>query len=153
MSLDLQDDKWCYVCGEHNPVGLRLSFNHPEPGLLTSQAVFQKQHQGFKNIVHGGLVGTVLDEMMVNLALVEGTPAVTGSYTLRLKKPVKVGEGVLLEGRIDRRTPRLIYASARMLEALSGDLLAEAKAVCVRIKTAVRSEQTDDAKHRSPNLK
>lgn len=151
MPLDLQDDKWCYACGTLNPSGLKLRFSHPEPGLLTARVEFQKEHQGFKNIVHGGLVGTVLDEMMVNLAWVEGTPAVTGSYTIRLKKPIRVGEGISLEGRIDRRTPRLIYASAKARDTRTGEVLAEAEAVCVRIKNApgLRPEMIEESGQKS----
>lgn len=135
MSLELEDDRWCYACGPLNPSGFKLRFAHPQPGQLRARVTFKKEHQGYKNIVHGGLIGTLLDEMMVNLAWVEGTPAVTGSYTVRLIKPIRVGAEVQLEGRIDRKTPRLIYASATA-RGTDGQLLAEAEATCVRIKNA-----------------
>lgn len=135
MSLELDDDRWCYACGPLNPIGFKLRFAHPEPGRLTARVTFKKEHQGYKNIVHGGLIGTLLDEMMVNLAWIEGTPAVTGSYTVRLIKPVRVGAEVLLEGSIGRSTSRLIYASATARDT-SGQVLAEAEATCVRIKNA-----------------
>ena len=131
--LKLEDNHGCYVCGKDNPHGFRLDFSHPKEGLLTTTVVFRAEHQGFKGIVHGGMVAMLLDEMMVNLAWIEGVSAVTAELTVRLKKAVKVGERVFFEGRIDRREPRALYASASAKNA-QGGLLATAKATCLRIK-------------------
>ena len=137
MSLDLQDDHMCYVCGKENAAGLRLDFQHPRPGVLTAQVVFGKEHQGYRDIVHGGMVAMLLDEMMVNLAWKEGKPAVTAELTVRLKKPTAVGEKVFFEGQIDREEARLLHASATAKNA-QGELLASATAICMRIKKGVQ---------------
>ncbi len=131
--MALEDDQMCYGCGSKNAQGLKLRFEHPEKGLLRSTVIFSKEHQGFKDIVHGGMVGLVLDEMMVNLAWKEGLPAVTAQMSFRLKKPVRVGETVYLEGRIDRQESRILYASATAKNA-GGQLMATATAACMRIK-------------------
>lgn len=135
MGLELQDDHMCYVCGKDNPAGLKLDFQHPRPGLLTAEVVFSKEHQGYRDIVHGGMMGMVLDEMMVNLAWKEGRPVVTGELKVRLKKPTAVGERVFFEGKIEREEGRLLYASATAKNA-RGELLAAATATCMRIKVA-----------------
>ena len=124
----------CFVCGKDNPRGFRLSFKHPEKGRLISEVTFKKEHQGYKDIVHGGMIAMLLDEMMVNLAWLEGTPAVTGELTVRLKRAVKVGERVLLEGRIESGKGRLLFARAEAKNA-RGELLASAMATCVQIKS------------------
>ena len=134
MSLHLEDDQWCYVCGKANPEGFKLRFEHPKRGLLKAVMAFEKRHQGFKGIVHGGMVAMLLDEMMVNLAWLEGAPAVTAELKVRLKKPVRVGERVLLEGKVERATPRALYASASAKNA-QGELLATAEATCLKIKS------------------
>ena len=132
-ALKLEDNHGCYVCGKDNPHGFRLDFSHPKEGVLKTEVVFRAEHQGYKNIVHGGMVAMLLDEMMVNLAWVEDAPSVTAELTVRLKKPVKVGEKVLFEGRIDRKEARALYASASAKNA-QGELLATAKATCIRIQ-------------------
>ena len=132
MTLQLADDRMCYVCGKDNPHGFRLDFKHPEKNRLAAEVVFSKHHQGFRDIVHGGMVSMLLDEMMVNLAWVEKIPAVTAELTVRLKKPVKVGERVFLEGRIDKQDGRVLYTSASAKNA-QGTLLATAKGTCIRI--------------------
>ena len=138
MPVVLEDDKMCYACGHLNAAGLRLRFKHV-PGLLTSSVVFRREHQGFRGIVHGGMIALVLDEMMVNLAWVEGHGAVTAELTVRLKKAARVGEEILLEGRIERLKGRLLEASATARNA-SGELLASATASCLRMKAPVPPE-------------
>lgn len=134
--LKLEDDRMCFVCGERNTLGLRLQFKHLKPGLLLSHVVFEKHHQGYKNIVHGGMMATVLDEMMANLAWMEGKPAVTAEFKVNLKKPVKVGEKIALEGHLVREKGRVIYAKALAKNA-KGETVATAEGACVKIRLAV----------------
>ena len=136
MSLDLEDDKMCFVCGEQNKRGLHLEFAHPKPGFLSSHVTFGKHYQGYKNIVHGGLIGTVLDEMMVNLAWVEGKPAVTAEFKVSLKKPIKVGERIHLEGHLVREKGKVLYTRAEAKNE-KGEVVASADGVCVRIRLKV----------------
>jgi acyl-coenzyme A thioesterase PaaI-like protein len=126
----------CYACGSKNAAGLRMAFEHPEKHLLTSKVIFEKHHQGYKDIVHGGLMATVLDEMMVNLCWKEKTPAVTAELKVRLKKPAKVGQTIRFEGRIREEKGRAIYTTAEARDE-SGELLAEADAVCIKIPPVV----------------
>lgn len=131
VSLHLEDDQMCYGCGKKNTRGFRLDFQH-EKGRLRAEVIFKKEHQGFKDIVHGGMVGLLLDEMMVNLVWKEGIPAVSAELTVRLKKPTRIGEKVLLEGRLEREEKRMVYTTA-VAKNTSGDVLATASAVCVKI--------------------
>ena len=138
MPLKLEDDQMCYVCGSNNPSGLKLRFEHHKKGLLKAEVTFSKDHQGFKDIVHGGMLATVLDEMMVNLAWKEGKPAVTAELTVRFKKPAKTGHKILLEGRIDREEGRAIYAHS-IAKDEHGELLAQATATCLLIHQPLNS--------------
>ncbi len=135
MKLDLEDDRMCYVCGPKNPHGFKLSFEHPQKGLLKAQVIFSKEHQGFKNIVHGGMLGMLLDEMVVNLAWIEKIPAVTAQLNVRLKKPVTVGETVFLEGRLTGIEAKLVRGEA-VAKNLGGEVLAKAEVTCIRIKAS-----------------
>lgn len=137
MPIRLEDDKMCYVCGSANAHGLKLKFEQPEKGVLTARLKFSKHHQGFKDIVHGGLMATVLDEMMVNLAWKEGVPAVTAELNVRLKKAAKVGETVALEGRLEAPYgPKILKGTATAHNG-AGELLASATATCIRIRSEV----------------
>ena len=132
MNLKLEDDQMCYVCGSKNPLGLKLHFEYPQKGLLKSTVVFSKEHQGFKGIAHGGMMAMVLDEMMVNLAWKEGIPAVTVELNVRLKKAAKIGQKVLLEGRLEKGQGRVLYASSEAKNE-KGEVLANATATCILV--------------------
>ncbi len=132
MTPKLEDDHMCFVCGKKNPAGFKLDFSHTKPGHLTAEIVFKKEHQGYKNITHGGFVAMLLDEMMVNLAWKEGLPAMTAELTVRLKKSVPVGQKVLLEGHLMGRKGRLLSLSAQAKNP-SGEIYATAQAKCLEI--------------------
>ncbi len=135
MPLFLEDDHMCYACGPENPQGLKIKFEHPGKGVLRAAVVFSKHHQGFKNIVHGGMMALVLDEMMVNLAWREGIPAITGELRVRLVKAAKIGQKVHLEGRLEGGGEgKKVFHTTATAKDDSGELLAAAKATCIRIK-------------------
>jgi hypothetical protein len=49
------DDRYCFACGEKNPIGMKLQFVLKDDFIETS-FVFPKEFQGYKNTVHGGRV-------------------------------------------------------------------------------------------------
>lgn len=53
----------CFVCGANNPRGLHLRFRR-DGGAVVTEFVPQPDHAGFRDIVHGGILATVLDEAM-----------------------------------------------------------------------------------------
>ncbi len=133
MTLRLEDDQYCFVCGKENTLGFGLTFKHTPGKFIRTEVVFDKKHQGYKGIVHGGFISMLLDEVMVNLAWKEKKPAVTAELTVRLKKAVRIGEKVIFEGRFDEVKGRLIRASAEA-RGEGGELLATATAQCMMIR-------------------
>ena len=126
----------CYVCGSKNPRGFRLKFKHPKKGILQTEFVFAEHYQGFKGIVHGGILATLLDEIMLNLTWTEGIPAVTAEMTIRLVKPAKTGKKIYFEGRLDEDKGRILKMSATAKDE-KGQVLATATGACVRMKIEV----------------
>jgi acyl-coenzyme A thioesterase PaaI-like protein len=100
---------------------------------LFSEAVIPKEYQGFAQVVHGGILGTLLDEVMVNLYWLKGEKAVTAEYQIRLKAPCPVNQKVLLSAwhAGSKRSILLTEAEARLED---GTVVAEATAKCVRIQ-------------------
>jgi acyl-coenzyme A thioesterase PaaI-like protein len=54
----------CFVCGESNPAGLNLRFE-TDGRVVRARFTPRVEHVGFKQVVHGGIIATVLDEIMV----------------------------------------------------------------------------------------
>jgi acyl-coenzyme A thioesterase PaaI-like protein len=128
--LRLVDDGHCFACGKKNDVGLALEFRH-EDGRTFSEFIPRKVHQGFMDIVHGGIITTILDEAMVKEALSEGMEAVTAEISVRFRSPLFVGEKAIVEAGIKKAGSRLVETSAIMTKG-SGVVVAEAEGKLLR---------------------
>jgi len=125
------DDGYCFVCGPNNAIGLKLDFSF-DGKTVSTEFTPQKVHQGYKDIVHGGIISTLLDEVMVKLAIEMGMPAVTAQMDIRLRKAVAVGERIAFTAEIRERTRKLLVAYAKA-ETAEG-IVADATGKLVRIK-------------------
>lgn len=129
--LDLQDNGMCFVCGPKNPIGLKLEFAL-EDGKYITRFTPGPEHAGFIGITHGGIVSTVLDEVMARLVWVLGHKAVTAEMTVRLKKPAVTGEELTIKGWIVSEGRRIIECAAEARNP-NGDMVAEATCKMVRV--------------------
>ena len=87
--LELIDDHFCFACGRDNKDGLDL--NWAVEGK-TTHALFipKRKFQGWKGIVHGGIIATLLDEAMTRLAWIACGGAMTAEMTVRFLKPALI---------------------------------------------------------------
>src|SRR5688572_32661140 len=60
---ELPHSKSCFVCGSRNPLGLNLRFKTDGRTVETS-FVLRPEHCGFVDVIHCGVLETVLDEIM-----------------------------------------------------------------------------------------
>lgn len=103
----------CFVCGDENPHGLRIQFFHDGEraiGKYTADA----QYQGYKGIFHGGLVSTLLDEIMAKAVLARKRYCMTVEMSVRFKKAVPVGTKLRLSGRVTSDRKRLLETSGEI---------------------------------------
>lgn len=133
MELSWGDD--CFVCGKDNPEGLRLEF-HLDEAARTMETVWvpRATHQGYADIVHGGLVAAVLDEVLGKLTVSLGIPAVTAELSVRFQKPVPPARPLKVRGRLTGERGRLLQGeSEAFLE--DGTVAAAASAKLMRGKS------------------
>ncbi len=109
---ELADDGHCFVCGPKNPIGLKLDFSF-NGKTISTEFVSKKEHQGYMDIVHGGIIATLLDEVMVKLAIALDMPAVTARMDIRLKKALNVGEKITVSAEIISTTIKVLEAYAK----------------------------------------
>lgn len=109
--LKLEDDSYCFVCGTHNSSGLKLSFNYSGQKAYAEFSV-TKAHQGYKDIVHGGIIATIIDEALIKAALANGLNAMTAEVTVRFKNPLYINEPASIEAEITKHKDKLIEARA-----------------------------------------
>ncbi len=106
---------WCFVCGKDNPVGLKLDFVLTENEYST---IFTPgpEHQGYIGRVHGGIISTVLDEVMAGYVNeTTGKDAFTARMELRYRQPVPVGKPLRVVGRLERHKGRMYEMKGELL--------------------------------------
>jgi acyl-coenzyme A thioesterase PaaI-like protein len=128
--VDLVGDDYCFACGPKNPIGLRLEFETEDHGVSRTVWVPKEEHQGYVGVVHGGLIATVLDEVMVRMLWRLGVPAMTVHFEMDLKRPAKPAVPLHLEGRVIEDRGRVIKVASEARDA-DGDLIATGAAICI----------------------
>jgi acyl-coenzyme A thioesterase PaaI-like protein len=130
--------RWCYACGDLNPIGLHLRFR-TEDGWTVAVFTAEREHQGYPGYVHGGVVTSLLDEAMGWATYGNGIWALTGKLELRFRDIVPTGEPLTVRARIARDRGRTLDLVAELRDG--GDkLLAEATGLLFRA-TGVQAER------------
>src|SRR6267154_5285639 len=99
----------CFVCGESNPIGLRLRFE-TDGRVVQTRFIPRIEHSGFKQIIHGGLIATVLDEIMVWACAVQTKRfAFCAEINVRFLSPARPGEELIATGKLATNRRNKIY--------------------------------------------
>jgi len=132
--LTLADDQMCIGCGSRNPQGLHLAFDLDLPHQrITTCWTPAKESQGYADIVHGGMLGLVLDELMGNLLWKLQRPSVTAELTVRFRQPARVGQPLVCEGQVESEERRSVWMTAAA-RTTDGAVVADARARYVQVK-------------------
>ncbi|NOZ25900.1 MAG: PaaI family thioesterase [Nitrospirae bacterium] len=121
--MELTDDGTCFVCGKGNPHGLRLDFRASN-GHASTVYLPDKRHQGYRGILHGGLISTLIDEAAVKAASSLGIQAVTVELRVRFRNPLIIGNPCEIEATVRPLRGRLIAGTATVKKT-DGTLVAE----------------------------
>lgn len=115
----------CFVCGDKNPFGLNVEF-YKKNGRVVGEYVAQDRFQGYKNILHGGILSALLDEVMIKSILAQDILTLTCEIKVRFKKPVKIGQRLFLEGKHTQNRGKILLAEGKVTNE-DGDLVAMAE--------------------------
>lgn len=124
-ALRAESQTACFVCGPDHPHGLRIRYERAADGSVAADWVPSSGWEGFRGIVHGGILGTVLDEAMSKAVASRGCEALTAELRVRFRHYVVPGERLAIRGWVVDQTGRLTRAEAT-LQAANGDERAHA---------------------------
>lgn len=135
-TMDFTADQMCFACGTDNPIGLRLTF-HEEDDRYVTTFVADPRLQGYQQIVHGGIVATVLDEVMARYVWTKVGRAATAKLAIRYCRPVPTQEPIIVRGWItaERRGGTAFETAADARLGSDGTLLAEATGLIMMLPT------------------
>ena len=118
-------DHNCFACGGENPIGMGL---HIELGDGTARTTWTVGHDyvGWSDKAHGGIIATLLDEVMAWAPSSFDSWAVTAEMTVRYRSPAAPGEELMAEGHVVERRRR-IYDVRGEVRGPDGRLVAEGR--------------------------
>ena len=99
----------CFVCGNKNDYGLKVDFFY-DKGIARAECVAEEKFQGYKDILHGGIISALLDEVMIKAVIARGILVVTAEIQVKFIKPVRIGEKLFLEGKITGKQKKIFTA-------------------------------------------
>jgi uncharacterized protein (TIGR00369 family) len=115
MSSEFLMDESCFACGNKNDNGLKLKITECNGGVCATINL-PSWSGGYQNIVHGGIIATILDEMAVWAAFKRGYKSVTGELNMRIKRPMAVGQTYRAEAMIVNLKHQLIEAKSTIVD-------------------------------------
>lgn len=139
--------KSCHVCGQHNAQGFHLR-SRLESGRVMAEYTTRATDVGYKHLVHGGIIMTLLDELMTWAAILEtGKVCVAAEMTSRLREPVAVGHRLRIEAWVSKNARRIILTEARAVDAGTGTVLNEATGKYIPVANKEATLQAGDFVH------
>ena len=140
-------DDWRFVIG---PValliyqGLRLRFE-ADGGLVKARFVPRPEHAGFKSTVHGGVLSTLLDEIMVwSCAVATRQFSYCAELNVRFLRPAKPGEEITATAEMTANRRNRIFEARGELRDSEGRLLTSATGKFMPIATEFMLDMTGD---------
>jgi len=133
----------CFACGELNEHGLHLEL-HTSPDGSWTELVLDEAFQGWEAVAHGGIVCTILDEVMAWAVIGRGTWGVTARLNVAFRRPIKTGRNIRAEGWVVQQDRRAVRAEGRVLDQRTGEVLATGESTFI----AVPADQLERLKAR-----
>src|SRR5271156_3028239 len=99
MRLEPNPANGCFGCGGANSRGMKLTFDQDD-ATRRIRGMFRlgSEYEGGPGFVHGGIIATLLDEVMGKVSRFRGIRTVTAELNVQYLRPVPVDEDILLEG-------------------------------------------------------
>ena len=118
----------CFGCSPVNPSGLQMRF-FTDGSAVYSRVQVPEHLCGWSNIVHGGVLTTILDEVMSWSAItLLKRIALTRGIAVEFIKPVHVGSELKAEGRVRETGDKNDAVTEGVLYDVSGEPCARASA-------------------------
>jgi uncharacterized protein (TIGR00369 family) len=116
----------CFACGSLNTHGLRLQL-HTRDGRCWTELALPERFEGWEGMAHGGIVATVLDEVMAWALIDQDTLGFTARMAIEFKRPVEIGRRIRAEGWVVEVRRRVLRSAGTVVDAADGRVLATAE--------------------------
>jgi uncharacterized protein (TIGR00369 family) len=121
----------CFGCGDRNAEGLQIQFEI-DGWKVSGRFTPRKSHQGFPGVAHGGIAAAAMDEAMGWAMYAAGAWAMTARMQVKYRRPLTLGEEVIVSAETVRDRGKRLEAVAR-ITTLGGEVIAEAEGLFLRM--------------------
>ena len=137
QKLKQPNSRMCFICGLENPVGLHLHIYETAPGVVETTYTPPEHFQGYPGVLHGGIVGAILDELS-GRALMGSDPfnprfMFTAKLEIKYRKNVPIGVPLRIVGKAGKSRSKSAESWAGIYDAGTGELLAEANTLLINV--------------------
>ena len=137
MKTRQPNSRMCFICGLENPVGLHLHIYETAPGVVEAAYTAPEHFQGYPGVLHGGIVGAILDELSGRAHMGSDPMAPRFMFTAKLevkyRKNVPIGKPLKIVGKAGKTRARSAEAWAGIYDAETDELLAEANSLMINV--------------------
>jgi acyl-coenzyme A thioesterase PaaI-like protein len=121
-------DGYCFVCGKDNPRGFKIKVRYlEEQQTAETELSLAKEFQGWADVIHGGILATLLDELMAHAVWHFAGPGLTLGLEVRFHQPLKPGEPVLVRGVLHTPNGSRRLAEGEIIRLADGARIASGK--------------------------
>jgi len=128
MSQLLPSYHGCFGCGRDNPIGvaLQMRWDGEKVSAFFSPRI---EFAGFEEVIHGGIVCTLLDEVMWwAIAAKDRKCTVTADMKVQFRHPVTTQGTYTIEGWVTKQVKSKVYTAAARVLAENGKTCAQSEA-------------------------
>ena len=129
----------CFACGSLNDHGMHLVL-HVDGGRSWTELELEPRFAGWEGIAHGGIVCTILDEVMAWSLAASDAWGVTVKMAVEFKRPIEIGTPLRAEGRVTRQRRRIVDTEAVIVDRRDGTVLATSTATYLAADPARQAE-------------
>jgi hypothetical protein len=119
------------VIGEHNPIAPPVSVTR-DGDTIRGAANLGAAYEGPPGYVHGAIIAGIFDMLLGLANVASGNPAMTGTLTVRYRRPTPLHTNLTFSARTERLEGRKVIATGTL--HAGGERTAEAEGIFVSLE-------------------
>ncbi|MDQ1436957.1 MAG: hypothetical protein QOK43_586 [Acidimicrobiaceae bacterium] len=122
------------IIGRANPLAppITMTLQGEDPDrVVVGEVCYGPAYEGPPGCVHGGYIAAAFDEVLGMTQSITGKPGMTGTLTVRYRRPTPLFTDLRFEGRVERVEGRKIFTVGQSFA--DGELTCEAEAVFISV--------------------
>jgi acyl-coenzyme A thioesterase PaaI-like protein len=119
------------VMGMANPIAPPTRIESGGDRMIVMHVRFGSAYEGPPGSVHGGVIAAAFDEVLGMTQSLSGQPGMTGTLSVKYRRPTPLHRDLRFEGNLERVDGRKIFTKGRCFDG--DELTAEAEGLFVRV--------------------